>query len=163
MAATPILRFIACALIAIAGSGDALAQYMWLDAKGVKQYSDMPPPPDVPTNRVLQSGGSRLAPAMPAKDAQATAAEPTLAERNAAFEKRRLERAERERKESEQAKLDADKARSCEQARAYSRTLASGERISRMGPNGERSYLSDAQRAQETAATQRVLDQCKGS
>jgi len=163
MAMTSTLRLIACALIAVAASSGALAQYAWLDAKGVKQYSDMPPPPGVPANRVLQSPGSRpaAAPATPEKDVQASTAAPSLAERNAAFEKRRMEQAERERKESEQAKLDVDKARSCAQARAYSRALASGERIARVDQNGERSYLNDAQRAQETAATQRIVEQCK--
>ena len=129
---------------------------MWLDPKGVKQYSDMPPPPGTPASRVLQSPGLRTAPGSPEK-----AAAPTMAERNAAFEKRRIEQAERESKESEQARLAADAAANCEQARAYIRTLASGERISRVDRNGERSYLSDQERAQETTAARRVVEQCK--
>jgi hypothetical protein len=143
MAATLIFRLVACALLAAAGSGAALAQHVWLDAKGVKQYSDMPPPAGTPANRVLQSPGLLTAPAAPEK-----AAAPTVAERNAAFEKRRLEQAERENKESEQTRQAAD-------------MLASGERISRMDRNGERGYLNDQERAQEAVATRRVVEQCK--
>jgi hypothetical protein len=157
MAPVFTLKVLAVALLAAVSSA-ALAQYAWVDANGVKQYSDMPPPPGTPANRVLRNAGAH--PASPSATQESPAA-PGLAERNAAFQKRRMEQAERERKESEQARLDADRARNCDQARAYSRALASGERISRVDQNGEHSYLSDAERAQETAATQRIMEQCK--
>ena len=153
MAAT-ILRRLACMLACAAAP--ALAQHVWLDEKGVKQYSDQPPPAGTPASRILQSPGSR--PATPATPAPGG---PTLAERNAEFEKRRIERGERERKESEQAEMAKEKERNCEQARAYGRALANGGRIARTDANGERSYLTDAQRAEETARVQRVLDQCR--
>ena len=154
MAATHLLRFVACAILA-AGCSGALAQHVWLDDKGVKQYSDMPPPPGTPAGRILKSPAGRAA--APAAESAA----PSLAERNAAFEKRRIEQAERETKEGEQARVAADNARSCEQARNYQRTLASGERISKLDKNGERGYLSDMERAQEMANAQRMLAQCK--
>jgi hypothetical protein len=156
MATTQLLRFVAAAFLAGACSG-ALAQHVWLDDKGVKQYSDMPPPAGTPASRVLRSPGPRAAAAVPAEPAAA----PSVAERNAAFEKRRIEQAEREAKESEQARVAADNARNCEQARRYERTLASGQRIATLDKNGERAFLSDQQRAQETATAQRVLAQCK--
>lgn len=155
MAATLTLRFVAFAILACGASG-ALAQHVWLDARGVKQYSDMPPPPGTPASRVLQSPGPRGA--APTVDQPAA---PSVAERNAAFEKRRIEQAERESKEGEQARVAADNARNCNQARAYQRTLANGERIARLDKNGERAYLTEQDRAQETATVQRVLAQCK--
>ena len=155
MPTTFILRLVACALLATA-SGGAMAQYVWLDDKGVKQYSDMPPPAGTPANRVLKSAGAR-----PPATAPEAAAGPSVAERNAAFEKRRIEQAERDKKESEQARQAADMARNCEQARAYSRLLASGERIARMDRNGERSYLSDQDRAQEAETARRALEACR--
>jgi hypothetical protein len=167
MAKTFIGRFIASAILACGCSG-ALAQHVWLNDKGIKQYSDMPPPPGTPASRVLQSPGSRAAapappaaPAAPAASTAVPAAAPSVAERNAAFEKRRIEQAEQETKAGEQARLAADNARNCEQARAYQRTLASGERIAKLDKNGERAYLSDQDRAQEMATAQRVLAQCK--
>jgi hypothetical protein len=154
MAATT-LRKLAC-MLAFAAL-PALAQHVWLDDKGVKQYSDQPPPAGTPASRILQSPGPR-----PAASASAPAPSgPTLAERNADFEKRRIERAEREQKESEQAAMEKEKNRNCEQARAYGRALANGGRIARTDANGERSYLTDAQRAEETARVQRVLEQCR--
>ena len=154
MATTHLRRFVACAILA-AACGGALAQHVWLDHKGVKQYSDMPPPPGTPAGRILKSpGAGATAPA-------AEPAAPSLAERNAAFEKRRIEQAERETKEGEQARVAADNARNCEQVRTYQRTLASGERISKLDKNGERGYLSDMERAQELANAQRMLAQCK--
>lgn len=155
MRATFILRLVACALLA-AASGGATAQYVWLDDKGVKQYSDMPPPAGIPASRVLKSAGAQPAAANPEP-----AAGPSMAERNAAFEKRRIEQAEREKKEGEQARQAADMARNCEQARAYSLLLASGQRVSRMDRNGERNYLNDQDRAQEAQSTRRVLENCK--
>ena len=161
MATSHLLRFVAAALLA-AGCSGALAQHAWLDDKGVKQYSDMPPPPGTPASRILKSPAARTSSAEAGTaPAAEKAAAPSVAERNAAFEKRRIEQAERETKESEQARTAADNARSCEQARNYQRTLASGERISKLDKNGERGYLSDMERAQEMAAAQRVLAQCK--
>lgn len=152
-----ILRRLAC-MLAFAAL-PALAQHVWLDEKGVKQYSDQPPPAGTPASRILQSPGARAA-------GPATAPAPggpTLAERNADFEKRRIERAEREQKEAEQAALEKEKKSNCEQARAYGRALSNGGRIARTDANGERSYLTDAQRAEETARVQRVLEQCRGA
>ena len=151
------LRRLACMLAFAAAP--ALAQHVWLDEKGVKQYSDQPPPAGTPASRILQSHGSR--PAAPATAAASSG--PTLAERNADFEKRRIERAERERKEGEQAAMAKEKERNCEQAGAYGRALANGGRIARTDANGERSYLTDAQRAEETARVQQVLDQCRAA
>lgn len=154
MAATT-LRRLAC-LLAFAAL-PALAQHVWLDEKGVKQYSDQPPPAGTPASRILQTPGARSS----APASAPASSGPTLAERNADFEKRRLERAEREQKESEQAALEKEKSRNCEQARAYGRALSNGGRIARTDANGERSYLTDAQRAEETSRVQRVLEQCR--
>jgi hypothetical protein len=146
----------ACAMSCVlaAAAGPALAQHVWLDEKGVKQYSDQPAPAGVPARRVLQSAAPR--PAAPQESSG-----PTLAERNAEFEKRRIEKAERESKEIDQARLEQERSRNCEQARAYSRALANGDRVSRVDANGERSYLTDAQRAQEAAQARKILEQCK--
>jgi len=155
MATTHFLRLVACAIL-VCGCSGVLAQHVWLNDKGVKQYSDMSPPPGTPASRIVQSPGPRAA--VPAADRPAA---PGIAERNAAFEKRRIEQAERETKEAEQERVAGDNARSCDQARTYQRTLASGERISKLDKNGERGYLTDMERAQEMAAAQRVLAQCK--
>jgi hypothetical protein len=150
------------------------AQFVWLDDKGVKQYSDMPPPASVPQKRILKQPGSPSttkpsAPTEPAADQSSSAASQdkasflpmTTAEKNADFQKRRAEQAEKERKAAEEAQLAAAKAKNCEHARMYQRVLQSGERVARTDKNGERYFLDDQQRAKEAQDAKRVVDACK--
>jgi hypothetical protein len=168
-----IKRILAAAVLGMMGiSSAAYAQYVWLDEKGVKQYSDMPPPTSVPEKRILKEPGSR-SPSLSSAPADAsdagTSAAPatkekapmTIAERNADFQKRRTEQAEKEKKAAEEARIAADKARHCDQARAYQRALLSGERLARSDKNGERYFLGDEERAKEARETKRALDECK--
>ncbi len=160
------LFVLAATLITLGFSGAVFAQYVWLDEKGTKQFSDMPPPASVPANRILKQPGLRPAadvpndePALTEKPAAKT--EMSIAEKNAEFRKRHAEQAEKEKKAAEEARQAAEKAKYCDQAREYSRALQSGERISRRDKNGERSFLTDEQRAQEARDTRRILDDCK--
>jgi len=163
--------------ILMAGSwalaGLACAQYVWLDDGGRKQYSDMPPPPSVPATRILKTprAAPAAAPAPAASKAESGSesgggtdkakAPPTLAEKNAEFIKRRTERAEQEKKDAEQRRLASEKAKSCERARQYQKTLAAGTPITSINQNGERVFLDDAQRAQEQRDTSNALKACE--
>lgn len=152
----------------------ALAQYVWLDEKGVKQFSDMPPPASVPQNRILKQPAA-AAPAQAqgaATDkigAQGEAAAGsvksklpmTTADKNADFLKRRNEQAEKEKKAADEAKRKADNAQDCERARGYAHSLEAGERIARTDKSGERAYLSDEERARELQDVRRTLANCK--
>jgi hypothetical protein len=101
------LRWLPAALLTgvlAAAAAPALAQYMWLDEKGVKQLSDRPPPPSVPDKRILKAPGKpTFNPNAPAEDDGAPAADaaaqpkaaPTLAERNADYNKRRAKTSSR--------------------------------------------------------------------
>lgn len=171
----PLLRrclTVAMSIALIGACGSAAAQYVWLDDKGSKQFSDRPPPSSVPANRILKHpGGASSAAVAPAASAtpvaptqSATArpdAEKTIAEKNAEFRKRQMEREDKEKKLAEEAKLAVDKARNCERAQEYQRSLEAGVRISRTDKNGERSYLSDEQRERELGDTRRMLNECK--
>ena len=188
-------------LIAGVVSHAALAQYAWIDERGVRQYSDQPPPKSIPTARILHQPAESLrsnAPALPATTpaairagasaaeapasaqpagiaatpaaaaAAAVAAVPTVpkpplttADKNADFLKRKAEAEEKEKKLAEEARLAAAKARQCEQARSYASSLQSGERITIAGKDGERSYMSDEERQQESAEARRALAGCK--
>lgn len=157
------------ALSAFLVAGAASAQYVWVDEKGVKQFSDMPPPPTVPPSRILKQprGAASAAPAPgtagTAPDAAPSSGPPamTTAEKNAEFRKRRMEQAEKEKKAADEAKAASDKSKNCERARDYQRALESGERLSRTDRNGERAFLTDEQREQELRETRRILQECK--
>ena len=162
----PFRRLLAgLTLLALAGA--AHAQYMWIDPKGIRQYSDRPPPPSTPAHKILKAPG-RLPPAAPASDADTPAtppekanSAPTLAEREAAFRKRAQERAEQERKQADEARRKADLAERCAAARETKAHLNSGIRIAKVGADGERAFLSDEERAARVAQANRVLEACR--
>jgi hypothetical protein len=85
---------------------------------------------------------------------------PTVAEQNAAFKKRQQEAAENEKKDAEKARLAAEKAKNCDRTRDYLRLLESGERIARTDKAGERSFLTDEQRAIEMRHARESLANC---
>lgn len=171
---TLICFFSATALLA---GSNAAAQYIWLNEKGVKQYSDMPPPPSVPNNKILKKPGGLTTPAPvsgtepnsaskddatgDAKGAEKPRQPLTSAEKNAEFQKRKMEQAEKDKKAAEQQQQAAEKAKNCERAQAYQRSLESGERLARTDKNGERYFLNDQQRSQEMQDNKRLIDTCK--
>lgn len=144
----------------------AFAQYVWLDGKGVKQYSDVPPPASVPNSKILKSPGMtlRTAPEQASestgKDSDTTRPQ-TITEKNADFQKRRMQQAEKDKESEQKAKQAADKKNGCDRATAYNRVLESGQRVSRMDQSGERAYLTDEERAQEIRENKRTLDDCR--
>jgi Domain of unknown function (DUF4124) len=162
------------ALVLFSGACAALAhaQYLWVDEKGIKQFSDRPPPPSTPLKKILKAPGMQLperdsaapgeAAAAPAADtATKPKAELTLAERNADFRKRGKEQAEREQKAAEEAQRKSELAENCEAARENRQQLDSGVRISTTDKNGERNYMGDAERAQRSAKVNKTLAQCR--
>lgn len=164
---------IAATLSLLSLTASVMAQYVWLDDKGVKQFSDMPPPASVPQNRILkQPGHPYSAPEASSDNADSaskgattpdkkTHAPMTLAEKNADFMKRRAEQEKQEAKAAEEAKNAKIKAQNCERAQSYYRTLTSGGRMATTDANGERHYLSDDERAQEEKQAQSILNDCK--
>ena len=152
----------------------ALAQYVWTDAKGSKQYSDMPPPSSVPSSHILKRPGTAATGAMatrapadddgsvaPAEGAAKTGGPMTVAERNADYQKRKIEQAEKDKKIADATRASAEKSANCEKMQNYNRALDEGMRITSIDKNGERSYLTDEQRAAEIQKNQRAIKDCK--
>jgi hypothetical protein len=149
--------------VAAALAGPAQAQWKWRDAKGQVHVSDIPPPREVPDRDVLQrpEAPTRRAPAAApavAASAPATAAKPTpptdpeLEER-----KSRAEQEQAAQRKAQDAKAAAARKDNCQRAREQVALLDSGQRIVRMAPNGEREYLTDEQRAQETQRARALI------
>jgi len=163
-----ILRGLAGALL-LAASSLAMAQYIWIDDKGVKQLSDRPPPPSVPEKRILKAPGK--VPFNPNTEAETPAAEPapeaatkrppTLAERNADYNKRKDEAAAAAKKAADEAQQKADIAANCDAARKNLQALADGVRMTNYDSKGERGIMGDAERAEMTKKNQKVLAGCK--
>lgn len=161
----------------------AHAQYQWIDEKGIKHFSDRPPPPSVPLKHILkapkgQSSAQDLAAAATAtaavadtaagaapesagqKPAAATAAA-TVAEREADYKKRQQDKAEAARKQQQaQAQSEAQRD-NCQRARSARATLDGGARIGITDANGERGFMDDAQRAAEGKRVDQMLAGCK--
>ena len=168
MHASSFKRLTVAILLASCASA-ALAQYVWLNEQGVKQYSDTPPPASVPNSKILKTPRGSVQASAPAKTAEETVSEgnaakktpETTAEKNADYNKRKAEQAEKDKEAEQKTKLAADKKKNCEQASDYKRVLDSGERVSSMDKSGERYFLSDEQRAQAARDTNRALEGCK--
>jgi hypothetical protein len=166
------LRLAALGLLAaLAFPATGFAQYAWVDDKGVKQYSDRPPPSDTPASRILRQPGGvpKAAAEEPAQATEQSAASSSAApkapltsfEKNVDFKKRQAEREEREKKSMEKEQLAQEMTNNCNRARDYQRSLDSGERIARLEKSGERVFLSDDQRSQEVRDNRRILEKCK--
>lgn len=154
----------------------AQAQYGWIDAKGIKQYSDRPPPTSIPLKNIFKAPKGQLsadnpppaeaapAAALPSAPAPATPskAAPTLAEREADYVKRQKTAAEQEKKARDDKANAGAAADNCERARSARRTLDSGTRISTTDADGEKAFMDDAQRAAESARVDRMLAACPG-
>jgi hypothetical protein len=160
-------------LLAMSGAvASAFSQYVWLNEHGIKEFSDIAPPSSVPQERILKQphGASWVAPPVaPApppgaasEDSSAADKTPmTTAEKNTDFNKRTLAKADKDKKAEEDAKRQASVVDTCARAASYLNSLKSGIRIATTASNGERSYLTDQDRATEEAQTQSVVDSCK--
>jgi len=141
-------------------------QYKWKDARGRTVYGDVPPAgvkatplgPVPAAPAAAPAAGSETAKAAGAKDSKPL----TPAEKEMEFRRRVKEAQEQAAKQAEKDKAERDRAQNCELAREQERTLASGQRVSRVDAKGERYYMDDAQRAQELAkARQNASEWCK--
>jgi hypothetical protein len=146
----------------------AHAQFVWIDEKGVKQFSDRGPPSSIPQKNILKAPGMSTAamlvaqkPADSAPVPSDSASKPlTMAERNADFRKRAKEKEEREQKESAADASKAAKAENCDRARSYKQSMDSGVRVSTTDKNGERSFMSDEQRTAESKKADKAISSC---
>jgi hypothetical protein len=188
----PLLRRLAAVALLFA-AGLAQAQFVWVDPKGVRHYSDQPPPPGTPPARILKAPGLPAFAAQPAS-ATAAAAKPaqppsapaqplgtapvtpgapadgtaakapkgpqTLAEKDADFRKRQKESQEADLKAQEKARIDAQNAEYCSEVRKAKQMYDSGIRIAEMGPDGQKRYLSDAERTQRSARAGAMAAEC---
>ena len=151
----------------------AEAQWKWKDKGGRIQYSDLPPPADTPDQDILArpsaprrsntapaAAAAASAPSSPtAPPGTAPAATPPPKAVDPEFEAKR-KKAEGEvqaKNKAEEDRIAAAKADNCARARAQLRTFESGIRVTRTNDKGEREFLDDKQRADETKHAKDVI------
>lgn len=165
---TSLLRLLAVCTLVL-GSSVAHAQYSWIDAKGVRHFSDRPPPPSIPQHKILKAPGRAAAPVYtstaepaPAADAAAPTKGPqTLAQREESYQIRKKMLEEQNKKDLAEAQRRRDLAEHCRDARQMQAQVESGVRIAKFDAKGERSFMSDEERAAQLARVNKALAQCR--
>jgi hypothetical protein len=146
----------------------AHAQWKWRDKSGLTQYSDLAPPPGTPDADILQRPNATPVRALVAAPPAASAAsgadlpKPRTVEPELEAKRRKAEQEKADKAKVEDARRVAAQAENCSRARSYMRTLQDGIRITRSNAKGEREYLDDKARADETKRTQDIIaSDCK--
>lgn len=164
-------RWAAVLVAVLAGAyfSGVAAQWAWKEDNGRVVYSDRPPPPEIRASQIMRQPTVQAPAPQPAApgaagdpakgaDGKPVASGPkTIAERDMEFRKRQQERADAERKAQDEQQKSAAKAVECERARGYLRSLEDGMRIARTDASGNREFLDDAQRAEETERTRKMV------
>jgi len=134
------------------------AQYAWIDEKGVRQYSDQPPPTSTPASKILKTPRGM---ALPAAEAAApapaaTKAQPTLADREADYKKRHAASDESDKKAAAEKKAADSKRTNCAAAAANKAQLDTGRRL-----RAEGNIMTEEAKATEQARIAAILKDCK--
>jgi hypothetical protein len=136
--------------------------YKWTDESGKVHYSDQPPPGEVTNAESLKLKSTTPPVDTTATGTNASAKPKTAAEQEMECRKRRVEAAEAEAKAQKEAQAAEEKKRNCERATAQVALLGRGGRITRPGPNGEQTYMSDEEIAKEIVNARKTADSwCK--
>lgn len=151
----------------------AEAQWKWKDKGGRVQYSDLPPPAGTPEADILGKPGAprraaAVTPAAPASAASASLAAasgalvPRTADPELEAKRKKFEEEQAAKAKAEQQRVAAARAENCTRAKAQLATLESGIRLARANLKGEREFLDDKQRADETRlARDTIRSDCK--
>ena len=150
-------------LMGFALAGVAQAQIKcWTTADGKRACGDAPPAGAKVTTVRGSSAPANEAPAAAASAKDAKKGPLTPVEREQEYRKRQGE-AQKAAEKADQERQDSEaKKENCERAREMLRTLESGQRIQRTDTKGERSFLDDAQREQETGKARALVQQSCG-
>lgn len=174
MKPTHILLALTCCL----NLAPATAQWAWRNSTGGLEFSDRPPPPDVPVRNIVKQPGGTSRPVEPSEPTTATqaaasaASGPVAAASGApvaskaegdAKKKADAEKtAETAKQKTEADKLAKTRAENCARALQAKATYESGVRVARANAQGQREFVDDAGRAAELQRIQGVIaSDCK--
>lgn len=146
----------------LACASAASAQWMWVDAKGVKQFSDRGPPSSIPLKNILKSPNGvpvereAAAPGATAPMAGEPKAPASVAERELAYRKQKAEKAEMDKKMASVAANQEQRKGACDAAAASRAQLDSGVRLR----GADKVWLDANMRAEQSAAVNSILEEC---
>lgn len=157
----PTYRSLTVLIISLTISASVLAQYVWLDESGHKQFSDHPPPAFVPKDKILKSAGKGMDDQNSTTNSDNKVRQPdSLADKDLAYKKRRDELAEKEKKNEAEARNTAVKSENCRRLKEYKQSLETGQRVMQMDANGTTSFMTDEKRAQELNEVHQNMSDC---
>lgn len=141
-------------------SASVHAQWQWVDEQGRKVFSDRPPPPQVPADRIHKRPAGSKAPAAtaatPSAPGPGTGVDKDLQARKTADEaaksQRELTQAQEQEKKRARARQD-----NCARAQAAQTSLADGRLLSHTNAKGERVFMDDTTRAAERQRAQATI------
>lgn len=147
------------AVVLLAGSGPAEAQWKWRDASGQITASDRPPPKEIPDKDILTRPTVQVRRAAPAAEPASAAASAPATPLQAEIEARRraADQQAAARARAEEERLATQRAENCRRARAHVAALESGQRMARVNERGEREVLDDKARADEMRSARDVI------
>ena len=155
-------------LLGLVVATPAHAQWKWRDKNGHIQYSDIAPPAGTPDASILQRSAAATVRVVPIEVAAsgasgaASGVVPKAMEPELEAKRKKAEQEKADKLKAEGAQRAAKQAENCARAKGYLRTLQDGVRITRSNDKGEREYLDDKGRADETQRTQSVISaDCK--
>ena len=153
---------LAAALVAGALASPASVQWKWRDRNGQITVSDLPPPRDIPERDILQRPDPAAVAATAAAATAAAAPAPQAPARarvaaELAARRRAAEQEQAAQQRAQAAQLAEQRAQNCRNARNHLAALESGQRLVRMNDKGEREFLDDKQRADETRRAREVI------
>lgn len=171
-------------------TASAAAQYVWIDEKGARNYSDRPPPPGVPADKILKAprgmqqimqvaappapaavpmkaAPAAAVPAAAAPAAAAPAAAPTaaatLAAREEDYRKRKQASEEKAKKDADAARVASANRQNCDMARAAKAKIESGERLQAANSVNPREVMGDLERSATLARANQAIAACNSN
>lgn len=138
-------------------SGTCSAQWLWIDVNGTKVYSDQAPPSNIPDKNVLKKPNSFTP--LPLEQTQSGQSKDkkeakTVSSSASASADSKLSEAQKAQAE----KQKMAKAERCKNAKKDLVALNSGVRISSFNDKGEREFMDDKKRAEETKTKQKTVE-----
>ncbi len=154
---SPVQLFAAIAIF-LATATVAAQVFKWIDKDGKVNFSDTPPPAEA------VKGETKKLTVLPTATtpAPAPAKGKTVVDRAKDAEKKKIELADKAKKDEVAEQNAKQNEERCKEAKRYLSTLDSGTPIRQSNDAGERVFMSDEQRASETArAKAAVSESCK--